>query len=86
MVKSFFWDTSLPSSWSMGFPIMSLFLAPTTLLNVLACLEASSMGLDSVTIVNIGSIFKICGKTMKENTKEKENTSSYTKFICKDSS
>ena len=76
-----FWDTSPPSSWSMGFPIKSLFLAPTTFLNLLACLEASSMSLHSVKILDIGSIFKICGKIMKENTEEKENTFSYTTFI-----
>ena len=39
------------------------------------------MSLDSVKMLHIGSIFKICGKIMKENTEEKENTFSYTTFI-----
>ena len=81
MVKTVFWDTSPPFSWSMGFPVKSQFLAPTTLLNLVASLEASSMSLDSVKMLNIGSIFKICGKIMKKNTKKKENIFSYTTFI-----
>ena len=72
MVKTVFWDTSPPFSWSMGFPVKSQFLAPTTLLNLVASLEASSMSLDSVKMLNIGSIFKICGKIMKKNTKRKK--------------
>ena len=50
-IRWLFWGASLPSSRSAGFPNKVVFLASTPrLLDSLACLVASRMSLDSVTI------------------------------------
>ena len=58
LIRWLFWDTSLQSSWSAGFPNKVIFLASTpSLLDLLACCVVSRVSLDSVTCTTLYRVF-----------------------------